>query len=159
MSDVSPSQPHAEPLAAQPPRDPVTGRLLCSYCGREAVFIESSEKVYNGQDYGPLWICWPCDAYSSCHPGTGSNLGRLANKSLRDAKVKAHESFDALWRAVMRRDGIAQNKARSRGYRWLAGQLGVDKKLMHIGFLSLEGALRVIEVCAPFQRVARRGKS
>ncbi len=152
------STPPDEPLAAVPPRDPVTGFLLCSYCGREAEYLDNSAEWYGGKDYGPLWVCRPCDASTACHPGTGSPLGRLANEELRKAKVTAHDSFDLLWRAVAWRDGIDQKKARSKGYRWLAAQLGVDKKLMHIGYCSLAGCRRVVEVCAPYQRAAQREK-
>jgi hypothetical protein len=156
MTNRSPDAAQAEePLAEEPPRDTLSGWLLCSYCREKAEFLEISAEFYQGRDFGPVWACRPCGAWVGCHPGTGSPLGRLAKKDLRDAKILAHAAFDPLWKAAQRRDGIKLSLARTRGYRWLAEQLGIDKRLCHIGNLSLEGCRRVVEICAPYQRKAK----
>lgn len=110
------------------PRKPV----LCPYCGSEAKLLGSSAPLYRGTDYGPVWLCSPCGAWVGCHPGSALPLGRLADASLRQAKMAAHAAFDPLWRRKMERDGLGKGHARSRAYQWLAGQLGVEREACHI---------------------------
>ena len=99
-------------------------------------------------DFGPTWVCVPCTAWVGCHPGTTKALGGLANAELRIAKQAAHAAFDPLWMAKIRRDDCSKSKARKAGYAWLAGALGIDKKICHIGYMSLEECKRVVEICA-----------
>jgi hypothetical protein len=125
----------------------------CPYCGGAAVFHQTSNHLY-GRDYGPVWHCAPCGAWVGCHPG-GKPLGRLANKALRDAKVAAHAAFDPLWQAKQRRDSCSKAKARGAGYKWLADQLGIDRKDCHIGMFTVEQCSKVVEVCAAFRTKVR----
>lgn len=73
-------------------------RPVCPYCNRKAVLLmNSSELYYNHINYGPVWICRPCDAWVGCHKNqSGSRIvpkGRLANAELRKAKIEAHAAF------------------------------------------------------------------
>lgn len=112
--------------------------IPCPYCHKPAVYLRSSEAVYNGRDYGPLWICQPCEAWVGCH-SSGKPLGRLANKALRVAKQAAHAAFDPIWRT--------SGASRAAAYAWLAGQLGIDPRDCHIGFFDEETCARAIAAC------------
>lgn len=112
----------------------------CPYCHKPSQLVPGN-KVYRSDKFtGKLfYICHPCQAWVGCHPGTDKPLGRLADKQLRDAKMKAHAAFDPIWR---------ENKMkRSTAYAWLAEQLGIDVTKCHIGMFDLEQCERVVEVC------------
>lgn len=103
-------------------------------------FYKSSAHVYNGVDYGAIWMCDTCKSYCGCHPGTNKPLGRLANKTLRQLKRKLHdEYFDKLWRS--------KNMTRHAAYKWLSETLGIPKKYTHIGMFSETTCLRAIDEC------------
>ena len=89
--------------------------------------------------YGPFWGCtrWPeCDGTVGCHPGTTRPLGVLADKSTRQARIRAHEALDGLWEPLGK-------KYRSVAYRMLAIEMGVDEA--HMGEMSREECRLVVE--------------
>lgn len=128
--------------------DAMAASVTCPYCGGSAQFVRNSAEFYHGRDFGPLYVCRPCDARVGCHPGTEKPLGRLANAELRAAKMRAHAAFDPLWKrkAALGKNRYQRKAARSLGYRWLAGQLGIDHKECHIGMFDVETCNRVVEV-------------
>lgn len=120
----------------------------CRYCQRQAQLRHFGQTGYPYQrDYGPVWVCPPCDAWVGCHPGTTKPLGGLANAELRDWKVKAHAAFDPLWQGKMRRDQCSKGQARRAGYRWLAKELGIAFERTHIGYFNVEECRKVVEIC------------
>lgn len=121
-------------------------RVPCPYCSGAATFRPSSAHLYRGTDYGPVWECAPCQAWVGVHRGTETPLGRLANKELRRAKSAAHAAFDPLWKK-----GPME---RASAYKWLAGQLEIERADCHIGMFDVAMCQRVIEIC----RVAKPGK-
>lgn len=74
-----------------------TPNVVCPYCGNKAELVDSA--VVYGRSYGIIWLCYPCDAYVGVHKNSPRHapLGRLANKELREWKMRAHEVFDQLW--------------------------------------------------------------
>jgi hypothetical protein len=116
---------------------------ICPYCQRPSVLLKTSDSVYNGRDYGPIYRCDPCDAHVGCHPGTFKPLGRLANKELRQAKQRAHEAFDPRWKTGKGGKGGRRRQA----YAWLAAQLGIPFQECHIGEFDVETCNRVVELC------------
>lgn len=120
----------------------------CRYCRQPAVLSRFGADSYPyGRDYGPVWVCTPCDAWVGCHPGTVNPLGGLANAELRAAKQAAHAAFDPLWQRKIEKENCSKGHARRSGYRWLSEQLGIPFKKTHIGFMSLEECRKVVEVC------------
>jgi hypothetical protein len=125
--------------------------VICPYCARSAVFLESSEAVYQGRDFGPLYVCWPCGAWCGCHPGTTRPLGRLANAELRKWKMAVHRVFDPIWQRRWARRRLLDpkySKAHARGgrYKKLAELLGIPKEECHIGLFDVERCKRAIEI-------------
>ena len=74
--------------------------MNCPYCGKPAQWVPS-EKIYGkryGKSYMRYW-CEDCDAHVGCHNNTREPLGTMANKELRDWRMKAHNVVDPLWRS------------------------------------------------------------
>lgn len=136
-----------------------TKEKTCRYCNNAASLMRAGESGYPyRRDFGPVWICVPCDAWVGCHKGTTNALGGLANAELREWKQKAHAAFDPLWEAKIRRDGCSRSKARRAGYKWLSEQLGIPFKKTHIGYMSVDECKRVVDICAAI-RQPRKGTS
>ncbi len=123
----------------------------CPYCEQQAKLIDSIA-VYR-KSYGMIWHCSDCEAWVGVHKGSKdcAPLGRLANKELRDWKVKAHSVFDPLWQAKIRKEGCSKTKARKAGYKWLADQLNMSVKKCHIGKFCPELCEQVFNICSKFQ--------
>lgn len=86
-----------------------------------------------------FYVCFWCKAHVGCHPDTKKPLGRLANAELRRLKQAAHAAFDPLWR-----EG---DMKREQAYKWLAGELKIERKDCHIGMMDEETCKKVVEVC------------
>jgi len=116
--------------------------VVCPYCQRDAVKVTGKEIYPHRPDLyaKTFYECDPCDAYVGCHPGTDTPLGRLADPELREAKQRAHATFDPIWKSG--------RMSRSGAYSWLASQLGIKKSECHIGMFDVEQCRRVVEVCA-----------
>lgn len=117
---------------------------LCPYCGARSAYIESSAEVYHGRDYGPLYICRPCQAWVGVHKGTTKPLGRLADATLRTAKQRVHAAFDPLWVQYWRAYTHTEERSsgmrvaqRLRCYAWLADELGIPVAECHIGMFDV----------------------
>jgi hypothetical protein len=125
----------------------------CLECGRAASIVSGAVIYPHRPDLAGKWV-WSCQCGARCgvHPGTFKPLGRPGNDETRAARAAAHAAFDPLWRKRMRLSNLKTNKARSRGYVWLAGELGIDAKECHIANMDAATARRVVEIC-------RRGRN
>lgn len=122
----------------------------CGECGTAAECV-SGDRVYpHRPDLADkrFYFCPSCGAYVGTHPGTCEPLGSPANAGTRSARSRAHAHFDPLWREVGRRHPEG-GSPRKRGYRWLAGKLGIDADNCHIGGMTAEDADRVVAICRP----------
>jgi hypothetical protein len=122
--------------------------MQCGYCQTDAVLRRLGQTGYPyAVDYGPVWVCLFCEAYCGCHEGTEKPLGTLANRELRDARMRAHAAFDPLWKAKMAREQISKSRARKACYFWLATQLGLDVRKTHIAHFDVATCEQVVEAC------------
>jgi hypothetical protein len=113
-----------------------------------------SKEVY-GRSFGYIFLCRKCDAYVGVHKSghmEGLPLGTLANAETRKARRQAHEFFDPLWEAKIEREECSKRSARNKAYKWLADQLGIEKKDCHISMFQKEECERVVEICSPYYR-------
>lgn len=121
----------------------------CIECGSEgSVELMSNRRVYGGQPYGAwpwVYVCTTCGAYVGLHKGTLRALGTLANKATRDARVRAHEAFDPLWRGSRHQPAIFEK--RSDAYFWLAMMLRLPFEECHISWFDVELCDRVLAKC------------
>lgn len=111
----------------------------CNLCGGKVVYV-SNAKIY-GRQYGSgyCYYCTSCDAYVGTHePRPKEAMGILANKQMRDWKMKCHSLFDPLWK----------NKRKKRGqlYSDLALQMGIPISQCHFGYFNLEDLKRAYEI-------------
>lgn len=102
--------------------------LRCPYCGSTAILKDSSYIYGSKARRGKVYVCsrYPmCDAHVGVKPGTALPNGTLANKSLRQKRIQAHQVFDQIWLS-----GIL---SRNQAYFWASDKLGVPMGEMHIG--------------------------
>ena len=110
---------------------------MCRYCGGKVILTESS-RIY-GRDYGKIYLCTNCNAFTGVHKNSDKPLGTLANSILRTKRKETHQIFDGFWKA--------HNMTRTQGYRWLAKQMGLPFKATHIGYFEIEECQKVIDLC------------
>lgn len=113
--------------------------ILCSYCDKPAKLIDS-EQLYGVSYNMKMWICRPCNAWVGCHRGTTRPLGRLANRTLRHWKIRAHKAFDKKWKGKQRR-------SRKKAYTWLAKRMNLNESQCHIGKFDVAQCVQVVEIC------------
>lgn len=110
--------------------------ITCPFCKRGAPWVENKEKY--GRNYGTSYMCYyckPCDAYVGCHNNTRTPLGSMANKELREWRMKAHTVIDPLWESgKMKRHQV---------YKMLDNKMG---KKFHVGWSDVEDCKKVISL-------------
>lgn len=122
-------------------------KVQCPYCHQPCELAKDSSIVYS-RDYGPIWICHPCQVWVGCHPGTTHPKGCPANATLRQLRIKAHGVFDPLWKLKAQR-GMSIKEARFTGYMWLSKTLNIEFDRCHIAMMNEDDCKRVIELCQP----------
>ena len=118
-------------------------KVKCDYCGNPAELV-TGRVIY---PHRPIlyklrfWRCVPCDAYVGCHKKTKKPvpLGRLANQELRKWKMKAHTSFDDVWKHG--------KMNRMEAYKWLSDKLKIKLKDCHIGMFDSIMCRQVVKYC------------
>jgi len=126
--------------------------VMCGECGCRSQMIDGREMYPHRPDLSDLlfYRC-SCGASVGTHKGTREPLGTPANPRTKAARSAAHAVFDPLWKASeAKKQG--QGNARKRGYRWLAGELGIPFDECHIGMMDAETADRVRQICLPHIR-------
>lgn len=113
---------------------------FCDVCCSTNVIYTTNDAVY-GKQYGEwpwCYFCRDCRAAVGCHPDTNTPLGKMATKRTRQMRLKAHNSFDRLWR-----EGLYN---RNKAYKWLASALQIAVEECHISWLDETQLEKVIEV-------------
>lgn len=135
---VTPWNPSRRAVAKVKNPLPVPDR--CPHC-RGACSIVPNSQIY-GRPYGEWpWavLCSGCRAYVGLHPYTGIPLGTLATAAIRDARRRAKDLFNPLWR-----DGAM---TRTEAYAWLAQAMGIaNVEYCHIAWFDVAECERAITV-------------
>jgi len=115
-------------------------KVLCDYCGKPADFVTGKVIYPHLPDLARLrfYQCKPCDAYVGVHRNSTQPFGRLANASLRKAKLRAHNHFDPLWQHDL--------MTRTQAYQWLASEMNLELERTHIGMFDEEQCAKVCEL-------------
>lgn len=74
--------------------------VICQYCNEPAEWVDNS--VIYGRRFGKSYMAYYCqkdDAYVGCHNNTRKPKGTLANKELREWRIKAHAVVDPIWQS------------------------------------------------------------
>lgn len=122
--------------------------VICPYCGLPATFRDGS--IIYGLRYKDvnIYICsqYPlCDAFISCHKGTKTPMGTMANGDTRYWRKRAHETLDPLWKS-----GIMKRQS---AYKKIAQRLGVDTAHAHIGMFDIEQCKIAIKVAQELRQL------
>ena len=123
----------------------VVPKCACSW-NSDTTLYHTSEWLYNGRDFGPVWYCRKCQQSVGARKD-GTPHGRMAGPETKRLRQAAHRAFDPLWQAKARYTGMDVKDARSAGYKWLAETLGVEREECHIALLPDADLERVIEIC------------
>jgi hypothetical protein len=110
--------------------------MICPYCKKPAQWVNNKEKYGRqmGQSYMCYW-CEKCDAYVGCHNNTRKPLGTMANKELRQWRMKAHAHIDPLWKSGQMKRGAMYAK--------LQKTFGFE---VHIGESDIELCQKILAV-------------
>jgi hypothetical protein len=90
------------------------------------------EMVLRNSRYGLFYGCtkFPnCRAAHGAHPD-GRPLGVPADKETKQARIRAHDAFDTLWKSGLMKRGEA--------YRWMQDAMGMSEDEAHIGRFGSE---------------------
>lgn len=128
---------------------------ICVECGKRGL-IASGKTAYPDQPlkHGKIYFVCPCGAMVGCHPGTGIPAGRPASGETRYLRAIAHKAFDAIWSNNGTRTRLASGHARTRAYKWLARQLGIEPHACHFGFMGRDELKRALDIIQAKQEAA-----
>ena len=110
--------------------------MICPYCRNRAEWVENKE-IY-GRNYGKSFMCYlckNCNAYVGCHNNTRKALGTMANKELREWRIKAHDHIDNKWKSGA--------KKRKEIYQSLKLYFGEE---VHIGSSNIKRCKKICEI-------------
>lgn len=82
-----------------------------------------------------MYLCRKCDAYVGCHQNTRKPLGTMANRELREWRMKTHAVIDPLWRSG--------KMTRRHMYKTLNNTFN---KEIHIGESDIETCKKIIQL-------------
>lgn len=129
--------------------------VTCADCGSPMELRNSRFGRFYGCTRFPV-----CRGTHGAHQQDGRPLGIPANAATKQARVEAHDALDQLWWEApalyelpndqrMRGPLVKRLRrvARTRAYRWLAEQLGIDPKRCHVGEMDEATCRRVVEAC------------
>ena len=104
------------------------------HCG--AVMVKHQSRYYSELHQRIFYRCLTpgCRTSTAAHPD-GRVAATPANKETRDARIVAHDAFDALWKS-----GVVTRQV---AYAWLQHKLHVE----HIGHATLEACEDIIAAC------------
>src|SRR5689334_13332484 len=104
----------------------------CDHCCSLNIEFTPNDVLYGSLqgEWPYIWRCLDCGAAIGCHEGTRFPFGRMADKKTRALRRSAHEVFDVLWRSEL--------MTRTKAYRWLSVELGIEFSQCHISWLTVE---------------------
>ena len=102
--------------------------IYCVECQAdiEAEIVQGSTVYTSRPDLNHLkfWRCATCKNSIGCHKGTTKPLGVIANKELKQARIKIHSIIDPIWKSgKMSRKEVYQHITRNLGYVYHTGEI------------------------------------
>lgn len=103
-------------------------KIICPKCGQVAKRTQTK--------YGIRNYC--------CNLWSWGNAP-LVDKRTHNARKRAHENFDILWKSKL--------LTRAEAYKWLAKSMNLSGKKCHIKLFDYEKCKRVIRLCRNFHKL------
>lgn len=113
---------------------------ICNLCGGEVELIPN--KLIYGKSYGSglCYHCKSCGAYVGTHKVRPNEaLGILADKPMREMKMKCHFLFDKRWEG-------RKHYTRNLCYQRLAQKMGIPHEECHFGWFNMEQLQQAYEI-------------
>ena len=123
----------------------------CNLCGGAVEYISNAE-IY-GQKYGSgyCYYCTSCGAYVGTHVRSPRKaMGILANKEMREWKVKCHSIFDPFWQ--VKKGRAEKSRRRSSLYIRLAGEMRIAVPDCHFGHFDLNHLQHAYKILQGWQK-------
>jgi ssDNA-binding Zn-finger/Zn-ribbon topoisomerase 1 len=109
----------------------VEHRLACPECQARMALRASKYGLFYG------CVAFPaCRASHGAHP-TGAPLGIPATKEVKEARIRAHDTFDLLWKQG--------SMSRHEAYRWMRTALVMPKEEAHIANFDIATCNKLIQ--------------
>jgi len=116
----------------------------CPYCKSKTDYSKSSAEVYNGQDFGPIFICRPCKAWVGAHKDREEPMGMVCKSDDKLSRVITHAYFDPLWQPASKYQIF---KTRAQAYEMFAREMKLPPALAHIGCLTISECVKLQAIC------------
>ena len=75
----------------------------------------------------------------SCHKTGPVPMGIPADKATREARQRAHDAFDPIWKS--------RTLTRWEAYLWLSKKMGLPQDKTHIGMFDAQQCAQVVQLC------------
>lgn len=120
--------------------------IPCQYCGGNPLRMTGAEMFPDRPEIAVkrFLACRDCDAWVGCRAGTWTPVGELADVTLRMARRRAHDAFEAVWRAAAGQTAATDDHARRCAYAWIAAHV---KGGAHVAGLGLKECGDMIGLC------------
>lgn len=111
----------------------------CNICGGKVSYLKSSK--YKS---GYMYSCDKCHAQVGTFPKNKDiAMGILADSETREKRIKVHRLFDRFWR---------KNCGRSKRYKQLAAELGIEEQYCHFSLMDLDTLNRAEQILLKWWR-------
>jgi ssDNA-binding Zn-finger/Zn-ribbon topoisomerase 1 len=132
---------HARKLREQDQQRPYD--VTCGECGAHMILKISDRFLQKDGTPKKFWSCsrFPvCRGIHGAHPD-GRPLGIPGDAATKEARIRAHDSFDNMTKRC--------NMTRNQAYRWLRRQLEMTKEECHIAKFDIPTCEKVVKLCRP----------
>lgn len=121
--------------------DIIKGRI-CPYCNCETILVSDKEIYGPNSNFGGMY--YKCilnnDHYVGTYGDKKTSLGRLADKELRQWKMKGHNTFDPLWKTKK------YFKNQRVAYYWLSRKMELPIEYTHFGMFTIDQCKQAIDL-------------
>lgn len=119
-------------------------RVVCQYCGRNAVLIPANQLRNPPLHVEYLYYCSHCNAWVAAHSKTKEPMGILADGNLRRLRYEAHKAIDSVWQSGL--------MSKTDVYCWLSSSMGIPREKTHIGSFNEHNCREVIRLCSQLNK-------
>jgi len=121
----------------------------CPYCNCKTQLVSDKEIYGKDSNYGGMY--YQCmldkDHYVGTYSDNITSLGRIANRELREFKMRGHRVFDPLWKG-----NYKYFSSRPKAYKWLSKKMKIDIDKTHFGMFDINQCEEAIHYCKALKK-------